>query len=148
MFFVDFSIFAHSLGCYTLISSGNWKLAPTYITHLQKTCTKFPAKSFKFGVILLSRLYTSDRANPVFAFWLPTSDAQCCFSKAFTFQTQLLLLSCYVMDGRVYIWLSCVSELFVCFFFKFFLKVFEARISVSNRFIYAICHHEVAAFCS
>jgi len=121
MFFVDFSIFARSLGWYTLISSGNWKLAPTHTTHLQKTRTKFPAKS-KFSVILLSQLDTSDRVNPVFTFWLPTNDMQCCFSKAFTLQTQLLLPSCYVMDGCVYIWLSCASELFCLFLLQILLE--------------------------
>lgn len=48
-------------------STVNLKLSPSYRTHLQETCTKLPAKSFKFGVILLSPLYTSDRVNPVCA---------------------------------------------------------------------------------
>jgi len=151
LFFVDFCIFARSLGCYTLISSVNWKLAPTYeyTTHLQKTCTNFPAKSFKFGVILLSPLYTSNRVNPVFAFWLLTNDVQCCFSKAFTLQTQLLLPSCYVMDGCVYIWLSCVSDLFCLFLLlQILLESVWGTYFVSDRFTYAICHHEAETFCS
>lgn len=148
LFFVDFLIFAHSLECYTLISSVNWKLVPTYTTHLQKTCTKFPAKSFKLGVILLRPLDTTDRVNPVLAFRLPTNNAQCCFSKAFTLQTQLLLPSCYVMDGCVYIWLSCVSDLFRLFLFQILLESVWGTYFVSDRFTYAICHHEAAIFCS
>ena len=106
-------------------STVNLKLSPSYTPHLQETCTKLPAKSFKFGVILLSPLYTSDRVNPVFASWLSTNDAQYflfCFSKAFTFQTHLLLPSFYVLDGCVYIWLSCTSGLFCLFLLQIHLE--------------------------
>ena len=142
MFFVDFSIYARNLGCYKLISSGNWKLAPTYAKYLQKTCSKFPAKSFKFGVMLPSPLYASDRVNPVFAFWLPTYDAQCCFSKTFTltFQTQLLLPSCYVMDGCVYIWLSCVSDLFYLFLLQILLES-KSQLPTWCKYLFILARH-------